>query len=80
MTLHQGINQEVALMYIRYALSLGASSSEILIIAQASFRLVRAPTLGKEVQTRELFPDTQIIAQTTQVCEERGRNTPVTST
>lgn len=47
MTLHQGINQEVALMYIRYALSLGASSSEILIIAQASFRLVRAPMLGK---------------------------------
>lgn len=54
-------------MYIRYALSLGASSSEILIIAQASFRLVRAPMLGKEVQTRELFPDTQVIAQTTQV-------------
>lgn len=80
MTLHQGINQEVALMYIRYALSLGASSSEILVIAQASFRLVRAPMLEKEVQTREWFPDTQVIAQTTQVCEERGGNTPVAST
>lgn len=63
-------------LYIGYALSLGVSSVKILITAQASFTLVRAPMLGKEVGIGVgwggvLFPHTQVTAQTTEVYEER---------